>query len=499
MKTLNHIFILIVGLILLTGQSIASATPLKKLDKPPLSERWFGIYVNDDRVGFYRQIISEVPQGYLLEGDGSVRMKVMGFSKEATTREVYLTGRNMELRSLEVEQKINGIVSRMTGKVHDATLHIKNESNSKTQQKTIKFKGDIYPGPVLNLYPLLKAPEAGKTYKVLTFDPEEIKLKEVTINVIGEEKTEGGQPALKLRNNLYPFVSNDIWMDLQGNTLLESVRDGLVVTRAEDPRQLAGLVGDVALSGKDLIYDFSLIRAVPAIKEPHKLKGLAVEISGWNDDLPLLQEGGQRMEATGEGRISIRTGTLFPGEAKREESVQVEPAKERYLQPAEKIESDAPEIIAKAREIAADTKTPEETVRALVSWTSKWLKDSVDDSGGALTSLTSRYGNCQTHARLYTALARAAGIPTRFVSGLVYLDGKGFLYHSWAESLFNGSWRAVDPTSNQVPADPTHLKLFEGHTQEDMAPIIAIIGRISINVLDTRYDSPGPADQKRAE
>ena len=205
------------------------------------------------------------------------------------------------------------------------------------------------------------------------------------------------------------------------------------------------------------------------------------------------------MEATGEGRISIRTGTLFPGEAKREESVQVEPAKERYLQPAEKIESDAPEIIAKAREIAADTKTPEETVRALVSWTSKWLKDSVDDSGGALTSLTSRYGNCQTHARLYTALARAAGIPTRFVSGLVYLDGKGFLYHSWAESLFNGSWRAVDPTSNQVPADPTHLKLFEGHTQEDMAPIIAIIGRISINVLDTRYDSPGPADQKRAE
>jgi len=109
------------------------------------------------------------------------------------------------------------------------------------------------------------------------------------------------------------------------------------------------------------------------------------------------------------------------------------------------------------------------------------------DGGGALTSLKSRTGNCQTHARLYTALARAAGIPTRFVSGLVHLDGKGFLYHSWAESLLNGRWVAVDPTYNQVPTDPTHLKFFEGHLPEDMSPIIAIIGRIKINVLEAKY------------
>jgi hypothetical protein len=41
----------------------AAAAPFKKLDKPPLSERWFGIYVDKERVGFYRQAISETPDG----------------------------------------------------------------------------------------------------------------------------------------------------------------------------------------------------------------------------------------------------------------------------------------------------------------------------------------------------------------------------------------------------------------------------------------------------
>lgn len=79
---------------------------------------------------------------------------------------------------------------------------------------------------------------------------------------------------------------------------------------------------------------------------------------------------------------------------------------------------------------------------------------------------------------LYTALARAIGIPTRFVSGLVSQDGTSFLYHSWAESLVEGRWVAVDPTFNQVPLDPTHLAFLEGHRLADLAPLVGVIGKI---------------------
>jgi hypothetical protein len=474
-------------LILLTlfcsGIRPAVAVPLKKLDKPPLSERWFGIYVDNERVGFYRQKITEAADGYRIEADGSVHMKVMGFSKEASMREIYLVAKNLTLRSFDVDQTVNGDSSHLSGKVTDTALRVKSENKGKTSDKQIKFKGELYPGPALNIFPLMRDATPGKSYKTMTFDAEEVKVKEVKISIIGEEKTPDGQPALKLRNNLYPFVTNDIWVDLQGNTLFESVRDGLVTTKAEPPNQLGAFVGGLAISKKDLIYDFSLVRAEPPIQDVAKLAGLAIELSGWNDELPLLQEGGQTAEKSGEGRIIIRTGSAVTPPAPQAAA----PAAGQFLKPAEKIESDATEILSKARELAAGKSDATETAKSLASWTADWLKDTIDDSGGALASMKARTGNCQTHARLYTALARAAGIPTRFVSGLVYQEGKGFLYHSWAESYLGNTWVSVDPTYNQLPADPTHLKFFEGHTSNDMSPIIAIIGRIRATVLQATY------------
>ena len=470
-------------LLLLCSVLPVLATPFGKIDSPPISERWFGIYVNSERVGFYRQRIDKSDDGYRVEGNGSVRMKVMSFSKEASMRETYLVSKNLALRSFDVEQTINGSLAHLIGKVNGSAIHIKSDTNGKTTDKMLKFKGEVYPAPVLNLYPLMRGVTAGTSYKVQAFDPEELKIKEIKITVMGEDKTTEGLPALKLRNNLYPFVSNDIWVDGQGNTLEESVREGLVITRMEQPNVIGAFISDWALAKKDLIYDFSLVRVQPPIKDPNKLTGLAVEISDWNDALPPLQEGGQYVEKHGSGKVLFRTGTL----ARASSELKSQKPSDAYLKPADKIESDAPEIKAQAKALSAGTKNQEELAKVLASWTSDWLKDAIEDGGSAVESFKSKSGNCQTHARLYTALARAAGIPTRFVSGLVHLEGKGFLYHSWAESFIGDHWVSVDPTYNQLPADPTHLKLLEGHLPEDMAPIIAIIGKIRMTVVEAAY------------
>lgn len=475
-------FFTAVVLVLCSSLTVLAA-PFVKIDAPPLSERWFGIYVNSERVGFYRQRIDKSEDGYRMEGDGSVRMKVMGFSKESSARETYQVSKKLALRSFDVEQNVNGTLSHVTGRVNGGAMYIKNEVNGKTTDRIIRFKGDVYPGPALNLYPLMHGVAAGTSYKIQAFDPEELKIKEIHITTLGEDKAAGDTPAIKLSNNLYPFVNNDIWVDRQGNTLEESVREGLVITKAEQPEAIGSFISDWALAKKDLIYDFSLVRVTPPIREPKKLTGLAVEISGWDDALPLLQEGGQQVEKSGAGRVVIKTGSLAPPSP---DSPPQKPA-DADLKPADRIESDAAEIVAQANLLAAGAKTREELARSLASWTAGWLKDTIDDGGSAIAGFKSKRGNCQTHARLYTALARAAGIPTRFVSGLVYLEGKGFLYHSWAESFIGDRWVSVDPTYNQFPSDPTHLKLLEGHLPEDMAPIIVIIGRIKITVMKAAY------------
>ena len=460
----------------------ALAVASYQLAAPPLGERWFAILIDNEQVGFYRQLTKPLPEGgYRIEGDGSVRMKVMGFTKESSSREIYQVGPNLALKTLEVEQTINGSKSRLSGKMVPGGLQIKREADGKSNMKTLKAKAELFPGPVLNLIPLFKGTAPGKTLRIFSFDPEEMAIKEVKISVLGEEKTPDGQPALKLRNNLYPFVDNDIWIDQQGNTLLESVRDGLVITRAEPPEKLAGFISGMALSKKDLIYDFSLVQIKPPLKQPPaRLAGLSAAITGYGDQIPVLSNGSQQVERQ-QGRVVIATGSL-----RKPTDILLKETSEAYLQPSEGIEATAPEITAKAKELTCNVKTDQERIQALVGWTARWLEDSIEDGGSALAAFNKRQGNCQTHAKLYTALARAAGIPTRFVSGLVSQDGTSFLYHSWAESLVGGRWVAVDPTFNQVPADPTHLALFEGNRLADLAPLVGVIGKIKVTILEER-------------
>jgi len=471
------------GVLVLCSTLVALAAPFSRIDAPPLSERWFGVHVNSERVGFYRQRTEASGDGYRMEGNGTVQMNVMNVSKKASMRETYLVTKSLALRSFEVEQTVEGSSTRVTGIVSNNAMQIKSEAHGKITEKMLAITGDVYPPPALNLYPLMRTVSTGASYTIQAFDPEEVRIKDVLITVLGEETTSDGLSALKLRNNLYPYVTNDIWIDSRGNTLEESVREGLVTTKAELPSTLGAFVTDWALARKDLIYDFSMVRVQPPIKEPKKVTGLAVEIAGWNDALPLLQGAGQQVKMTGPGRVIFTTGSL----ALTSPGLKAEKPTAAQLKPADKIESDAPEIRAQAALLAVGVKNKDELIKAIASWTAAWLHDTIDDGGSAVESFTSRSGNCQTHARLYTAVARAAGISTRFVSGLVYVEGKGFLYHSWAESFIGNRWVSVDPTYNQFPADPTHLKLLEGHLPEDMAPILAVIGRIKMTILETAY------------
>ncbi len=463
--------------------AMAASTPYH-LTSLPLGEHWFAILVDNDQVGFYCEKVRVLPNGdYQVEGDGSVRMKIMGFTKQSSSREIYQVGPDLTLKTVTVEQTINGKKSRLSGSMAAGGLKLRREAGGKATVRLLKTKSSVIPGPLLNLVPLFRGAATGKQHTVLSFDPEESALKEVEITVLGEDKTPDGQPALKLRNNLYPFVDNDIWVDARGNTLLESVRDGLVVTRAEAPEKLAAFISGMALAKKDLIYDFSLVRSTPPLRHnPAGLSGLTVAINGYAAQIPLLADGWQQVERQGD-RVLIRTGSLRqPGPGATEGQAVVE----RYLQPAEGIESTAAEISFKSRELTAGLPNNRAKAQALVNWVATWLSDSIDDGGSALESLSSKHGNCQTHARLYTALARAAGIPTRFVSGLVSQDGSGFLYHSWAESYLDGAWVAVDPTFNQLPADPTHLAFFEGNRLVDLTPLVGVIGKISLSVVEEK-------------
>lgn len=453
------------------------AAPLPKLAALPEGERWFSIRMGDERVGFGRLVITKTPEGYRIESQGSVKMRVMGFSREASSKETYLVAPDLSLRSFQAENRIDNSPVTVTGRIAEQGVKVVSESAGGRKERTLKSKGPLYPPHALNLFPLIQGTAVGKSHKIAIVDVEAVKVKQVKVEVVGEENL-GGTPAVHLRNNLYPMVDNDVWVDLKGNVLKESVRDDLVVTQAEDEATAKALLAEAALGRKDLVLDFSMIRVTPPLERPAELTRLSVEMAGVPAQLPLLQ--GERQQATrlSEGRVVF----TMPNPAPKGDPA---PAA-ADLEPAERIPSDHPEIRAKAAEISGAEKDPERVARLLSDWVAREIKGAVTDSQSPLETLKSRTGNCQSHARLYTALARAREIPTRFVSGIVY-QGEGFLYHSWAESHLGGRWVPIDPTFGEFPANLTHIKLVEGESVEEMSSLASVIGRVKAKVVDKQY------------
>ena len=242
-----------------------------------------------------------------------------------------------------------------------------------------------------------------------------------------------------------------------------------------------------ALNRNESLVEFSLIRPDAPIANARQVSALRVALSGV-DQLP-PSGGAQRcVRAQGEIVCEIRSSETEGGEAA---AGGTEAVHAKYLQSSITVQSSHPSILRTSQEIVAGSVVPEERVARLVQWLNENVEKAPLDVFSALDVLETRKAECQGHAYLYAALARAAGIPTRVVNGLAYSeDLKGFLYHSWAESLVGSRWIAVDPTFGQAVADATHIKLLEGESPADLVPLLDWVGQTKIRVLGVEHQTP---------
>ena len=76
----------------------------------------------------------------------------------------------------------------------------------------------------------------------------------------------------------------------------------------------------------------------------------------------------------------------------------------------------------------------------------------------AETAWRLRKGVCQDYAHIYIVLLRLAGIPARYVCGLIKGEGAS---HAWVEALCEGRWVGYDPT-NDCRIGNGYIKLGDG-------------------------------------
>jgi transglutaminase-like putative cysteine protease len=108
------------------------------------------------------------------------------------------------------------------------------------------------------------------------------------------------------------------------------------------------------------------------------------------------------------------------------------------------------------------------------------------------TVLEARRGVCQDFAHVTLALARAYGIPCRYVSGYVapaneQPGGETLTSHAWVEAWLPGlEWTGLDPTHDLV-AGERHISVAVGRDYGDAAPTHGVFrggpaGTLSVSV-----------------
>jgi hypothetical protein len=487
-----------------TGARLAEAA----LSVPPGS-MFYRLDMGAQQVGFLSATLDTVPDSIRVEDVFVLDVAAVGKLHRTTARSVALLSRTLRLQRVDVT--FDGDVGPFEahGRVlGDSILRVSIVSDGDSQVTRIGLSGPI---TLPTLLPLRLAfggeLQQGRTYTARLFDPLLLATREVTVRVAAESTLVVADSAdldsttmvwgpehfdtvraFRIDQEVNGVrVSN--WIDAQGRVVRASSPMGFAMERSAFEiayenfrrRDTARVARSSAAPGEGDIVPVTAFTAGVREARPGvarlRVRLSGADLSGFDE---LLGGGRQRfagdtLEVTQEGSLQANaTPYRLPSR---------DTAHARWLQPEPLIQSRDPRIAAQARLIVGGgrNRSPARAAELLT----RWVHDNVQPQAAAGVPsaekvLETRRGDCNGQTTLYVALARSAGLPSRTVSGLVYLNGR-FYYHAWAE-VYLGAWVAVDPTFNQYPADAAHLRFAIGGLARQVE-LFPLIGRLKLEVL----------------
>jgi transglutaminase-like putative cysteine protease len=281
-------------------------------------------------------------------------------------------------------------------------------------------------------------------------------------------------------------LSTAAWIDAQGRVVRATGPVGLTLERSAyeiayqnfHRRDTARVAAASRAPGPEDIIAVTAITAGVSLKPARPATGeFRVRLAGV--ELDGLQLAGGRQRLAGD-TLTVRQAGAADMKAAYELPAR-NPALAPWLEPEPLIESADPRIRTQARAILGEERDPQRAAAAIMRWVSKNVrKEQTVGLPSAVRVFELERGDCNEITALYVALARAGGLPARPAAGLVRL-GDHFYYHAWPE-VYLGSWVPVDPTLDQLPADPTHLRFVAGGLARQVA-LMRFIGRLKLEVI----------------
>ena len=472
-------------LIPLTVQSKSLSPSERQALESQQGTHWYGVYVFGRKAGYAKMSFEIGEQSYEVGEEVQLSIQAMG-----NAQEIYMSAQRSYSKKTGAIQKISSAF-KQSGQNIRAELEVTKGialltqwvSGEKTEnqvdlplenihdalalslkQKSGELKGDLETHAFEALPPLSR--ELLMRHKVLKQEKRMVDGVELNLTTIETTVPDQG-------------ISTRTLMRDDG-VVLETEMMGMMKLRLE-PENIAKSKGETP----DVL---ALSLAIPneAIERPREVQELELRL-----DLPKIPDtfSGDHVEIPQQTPQFIEIRTQAPP-LKHRSGTSIAPRE--ALEPTTLIQSKAPGIIAKAKEITKGARNRRERIERLVTHVSTGLKKEYRAAlSNAVDVLKEPAGDCTEHAVYFVALARAAGIPSRVVVGLTYtsMGEGGFGGHAWAEVHYRGGWHQVDPTFGQVSADATHIPLAIGNIS-DITHVGSIIGQVRVRVLKVRHKTP---------
>jgi len=435
-------------------------------------EEWFGIFQQGRKIGHAHTVIAAEGDAYRLSEDSEMDILAMGRVQRVATAINAYTTKAFLLKYFDFSLRSDASSMDVKGAVVKNQLVIDITTAGETRTMRLPLAGPVYLTPNVRPAVVLLGLEPGKRYRFPLFNPATLSTEDAFVTVEAKDTIKVGDADLTVYRLKETFqgMEASAWITPEGATIKEESPLGYTLLRETREEALrrdkAGPVVDIV----------NLVRIATApIANSAQVRYLKARLD--NALLEGFELAGGRQSWIG-GIVEVRAEQELADLPLPVTATGLEGA----LRPTALVQSDDRGIREQAARIVGKERSAREAARALNAWVYEAItKQPVVSIPSAVEVLKQKVGDCNEHTTLYTALARAAGVPARMAAGIVYLKN-GFYYHAWPE-VWLGDWVAVDPTFNQFPADATHIRFLTGEIDRQVE-IMKLVGKLKVEVIE---------------
>jgi hypothetical protein len=424
---------------------------------PPATETWYRIVSSDGAaVGYVSQETRRTPEGRESIGRQVIDVEAGGSTSRIDEETRTLEGEDGRPKTISEHMRTGRSWSRVETRISGDRAEIIRTTASDRRKTIVALpRGVRFDGGT----GLLRRWEpASAPLDFLNLNPNAMAVERVVIERVPARPgdPQGGYAAIRRR-----YEGNE----LRAVARLSIDPGGRVVAITQP---MFGSSMTIALSDKETAHaPYRLLRAA-MVKSPFRIPPSALRgriryrfafRDGLSFPIPATRE--QNAAVSAEGAVLDICEGCGPGMAK--DSATLADARK----PTAWLQSDHPKLRAIARPVGRLKASEARKMELLIAKARPYLAG-IDFVGhySALETLNRKAGDCTEAAVLLAALGRAAGIPTRVASGLVYSRERYhgvsnvFMPHSWTLAFVDGEWRSFDLALDNF--DATHIALTIG-------------------------------------